>query len=366
MSQILLLLDQQENNRLLAQWLSQYYAVLSPPSDQQMQALVEATFDLAIFDGTALMRLLAPLQRRRQEAEPIFLPCLLVTPQPDPERETVASTLWKNMDEEITIPCSQAILQRRIEMLLRARRLSLELNDANIQLQEASELQSQFVHIVSHEFRNSLNAISGFAQMLELKVTQPSETIQTILRRLYKAIEKSQKWTDDLLFLGQAETNRLEFKPELLDLERLCQSIADVAQVNDPSQRKIDLHVKGDCSAVMMDGTLVEHVLTNLIANALKYSLPAGTVRVTLTIQNKTATIDVQDTGIGIPMEDQAQLFQFFHRASNVGQIPGTGLGLAIVRQCVSLHRGQILVDSQVGRGTTFTVQLPLSSAMEN
>lgn len=361
MSQILLLLDQKENGRLLAQWLSQYYSVLSPSSDQQVQALTEEMFDLAIVDGTALMRLLEPLQKRRREAEPIFLPCLLVTSQPDPERETLPPALWKNMDEEITIPCSQAILQRRIEMLLRARRLSLDLHDANVQLQEASERQSQFVNIVSHEFRNSLHGISGFVQMLELKLTQPSESIQTFLQRLHHVIEKSEKWTADLLILGKTGANRWEFKPELLNLEHLCRSIAEVAQVNDKSKRKIDFTIKGDYSAVMMDGTLVEHTLTNLISNALKYSLPDGNVLVTLSIQNKTATIDVQDTGIGIPIEDQAQLFQSFHRASNVGQIPGTGLGLAIVQQCVSLHRGQIFVDSEVGRGTTFTVQLPLS-----
>ncbi|KAI9132288.1 sensor histidine kinase KdpD [Acaryochloris sp. CCMEE 5410] len=361
MSQILLLFDQQENGRLLAQWLSQFYLVLSPPCEQQVQALAEEPFDLAVFDGTALLRLLEPLQVRRQVAEPIFLPCLLVTPQPDPERENLSPSLWKNMDEEITIPCSQAILQRRIEMLLRARRLSVELNEANIQLQKANKLQSQFVNLVSHEFRNSLHAISGFVQMLELQYTQSSETVQKIFKRLYNAIQKSDKLTADLLILGRTGANRLEFKPEQLNLELLCRSITETAQANDSFQRQVDLAINGDCSAVVMDGALIEHALTNLVSNALKYSLPDGVVRVTLKIQNQRVVINVQDTGIGIPAEDQAQLFQSFHRASNVGQIPGTGLGLAIVQQCVSLHRGQIFVDSQVGRGTTFTVQLPLT-----
>jgi signal transduction histidine kinase len=111
-----------------------------------------------------------------------------------------------------------------------------------------------------------------------------------------------------------------------------------------------------------MDKRLLRQVLNNLLANAIKYSPNGGTVRFELICQNDRAIFQIQDQGIGIPKEDQPRLFEFFHRAKNVGAITGTGLGLAIVKQCVELHGGDITVKSEVGVGTLFTVTLPLKN----
>jgi len=100
--------------------------------------------------------------------------------------------------------------------------------------------------------------------------------------------------------------------------------------------------------------------LVNLLSNAFKYSPPGSTVQLRLACQDNWATLRIQDQGIGIPLEDQARLFETFHRARNVGNIHGTGLGLTIVKRAVDLHQGTIAVESQVGVGTTFTVTLPL------
>ena len=103
----------------------------------------------------------------------------------------------------------------------------------------------------------------------------------------------------------------------------------------------------------------MRHILVNLLTNAIKYSPVGGTVWFELIAHEKTVTFRIQDQGIGIPKEDQKQLFQPFYRANNVGAIPGTGLGLVIVKKCVETHGGQISLESEVGVGTTFTVTLP-------
>ena len=109
------------------------------------------------------------------------------------------------------------------------------------------------------------------------------------------------------------------------------------------------------------DETLLRQIVSNLLNNAIKYSIPNGTVLFELIKQEKNVILKFQDQGIGIIEADQKQLFQPFHRGENVGAIPGTGLGLAIVKQCVEVHGGDITVNSQLGVGSTFTVTLPIT-----
>jgi len=105
---------------------------------------------------------------------------------------------------------------------------------------------------------------------------------------------------------------------------------------------------------------LLRHILSNLLTNALKYSPPGNPVEFGLTCAAGQVMFRIQDHGLGIPPEDQARLFETFHRARNVRNIPGTGLGLTIVKRAVDLHGGTIEVDSQVDMGTTVTVRLPI------
>ena len=110
----------------------------------------------------------------------------------------------------------------------------------------------------------------------------------------------------------------------------------------------------------MADESLLRHIFSNLLANAVKYSAEGSEVEFTVKRDGAHAVFTVQDRGIGIPEADHPRLFEAFHRGSNVGQISGTGLGLMIVKRCVDLHRGEISFVSKEGQGTTFTVRLPL------
>ena len=124
-------------------------------------------------------------------------------------------------------------------------------------------------------------------------------------------------------------------------------------------QIEIIFKTQGKIPTATWDENLLRHILGNLIANAIKYSTEEKQVLFELIPQSDRIIFRIQDWGIGIPLEDRQDLFQPFHRASNVGQIPGTGLGLAIVKSCVEAHGGQIALESEIDRGTTVTVTLP-------
>jgi signal transduction histidine kinase len=127
-------------------------------------------------------------------------------------------------------------------------------------------------------------------------------------------------------------------------------------------ERVIDVDVPDDLGLLAIDDKLLRHILTNLLSNAVKYSGPESPVSLTVSLQAEVVTFSVRDHGIGIPEQDLEQLFESFHRCSNVGDIKGTGLGLAVVKRAVDRHGGTIDVTSEVGAGTEFIVRLPVGS----
>jgi signal transduction histidine kinase len=135
--------------------------------------------------------------------------------------------------------------------------------------------------------------------------------------------------------------------------------VIDTLATGHPS-RSIQFDSTHESLRVDMDRKLIWRVLANLISNALKYSPDDKPIVVSLDVQNDTVEIQVVDKGIGIPTEEQVQLFEPFFRASNATEKPGTGLGLTIVKQAIELHGGNIRIESATNAGTTFFVTLPL------
>ena len=166
---------------------------------------------------------------------------------------------------------------------------------------------------------------------------------------------------DEVLLLGSTEAGGLKYNPAPLNLEKFCRELIAAIQVNTNEQYVITFSHQGNCNLVEMDEKLLKYIFNNLLSNAIKYSPKGGKIQFDLNCQADTVTFQVQDQGIGIPSEDQINLFEAFHRCSNVGKIQGTGLGLAIAKKCVDLYQGQIQVTSEVNVGTTFTVVLPLN-----
>ncbi|MGB7441656.1 MAG: ATP-binding protein [Coleofasciculaceae cyanobacterium] len=226
--------------------------------------------------------------------------------------------------------------------------------------EELSELKSHFISLTSHEFRNPLTTIFSSMELLESYDAKLSlEKKQKYWQRIRSAVERMLKMLDEVMLIGKAEARKLKSNPTCFDLCKFCEDLVEEMQI---SQRNntIDHRLQGNIVLACMDKKLLHHILANLLSNAIKYSPEGQKVDFEVNFQGKEVEFIIKDQGIGIPAEDQEHLFESFHRASNVGEIPGTGLGLVVVKQSVDILQGQIAVESTTGVGTTFTVTLPL------
>ncbi len=242
-------------------------------------------------------------------------------------------------------------------------RAEVEVYKALAKEKELSELKSHFISTTSHEFRTPLATILSSADMLELYGHKWIESKKLEhLRRIQTAAEHMTQLLDNVLLVSQAEAGKLQFKPALLDIAQFCCNLVEEMQLIAGTKHTINFVSQGECTNVCLDQRLLRHILTNLLSNAIKYSPQGGTVEFNLVTNQDAAIFRIKDSGIGIPEIDQAQLFQSFHRGSNVDTTSGTGLGLAIVKKSVELHGGEIAVASAVGVGTQFTVTISLNN----
>ncbi len=240
------------------------------------------------------------------------------------------------------------------------KRAEAEIRNALEQEKELNQLKSRFVSMVSHEFRNPLNVISGYARMLRQRGSQwPQEKQIEVLQRIEKSVSKVVELLDDVLTISRGESGKQPFNPSVIDIKRFCQNlVAEMQIIANPSHQIILITPEVEIEACL-DQNLLNQILTNLLSNAIKYSDGEKDILFELSCDEKVVIFKIIDKGIGISLEDQQKLFESFYRAKNVGVIPGTGLGLAIVKQAVELHQGEISVVSELDVGTTFTVILP-------
>ncbi|MBW4687455.1 MAG: hybrid sensor histidine kinase/response regulator [Komarekiella atlantica HA4396-MV6] len=243
--------------------------------------------------------------------------------------------------------------------------LQVRVEERTAELVKANELnqfKSEFVSMLSHDIRNPLNTIllaAGLLQNHDEKLTKEKKLDH--LQMIRSAIKNMAQLLDEVSFIGKADSGKLWCELISMDLEAFCRQLVKEAQLIAKEKNLTLVFVSPrELGESVWDEGLLRHILGNLLSNAIKYSLPGGIVRFELIAQEKAVIFQIQDRGIGIPQEDQKRLFQPFQRADNVGTIPGTGLGLAIVKKCVEAHGGEIVVNSQVGVGTTFIVTLPL------
>ncbi len=250
----------------------------------------------------------------------------------------------------------------RGEILQQLRESEQRTREALLKEKELNELKSNFVAMVSHEFRTPMTTIRTSIDLLQFHNNKLTEERRAIyFERMENAIKQMLQLLDEVLFLSRNEAGKLKYKPAPLNLVNLCREITDSVQFSAGVQHTIIFTSSGECSHVEMDEELLSCIFTNLLSNAIKYSLPEKNIYFDLICQDSIVTFHIKDQGIGIPPKDQIHLFENFHRGSNVGKVQGTGLGLAIVKKCVELHGGEIKVESEVGVGTTVIIKIPLN-----
>nr|WP_232826235.1 HAMP domain-containing sensor histidine kinase [Cyanothece sp. BG0011] len=229
-----------------------------------------------------------------------------------------------------------------------------------LKAQELNQLKSEFVSILSHDFRNPLNTILLSTGLLEDSHDQLTREQQlSYFQMIRQAVQDMNQLLNEVLLLGKADSGKLKPNFEQLNLKEFCQKILHSLHLSFEDKNQIVTQFKGKFEEELWDAKLLWHILHNLLNNALKYSPQGGQIFFDIIADEKIVTFRIEDQGIGISQASQKHLFESFYRADNVENISGTGLGLSIVRKCVDAYQGDIFVDSQLNKGTTFTVILP-------
>lgn len=231
--------------------------------------------------------------------------------------------------------------------------------------EEASRAKSEFLSRMSHELRTPMNAILGFAQLLEMSQKEPlSSTQKERVRQISKGGQHLLDLINEILDISRIEANRLQVSPEPVSVRESIQEVLDLATPL-AVKRHIQVVTKlGNLDVnpfVMADRQRLKQVLLNLLSNAVKYNYDGGSVIVTcLSTSANKWRISITDTGPGISQEDQARLFVAFERLNaDQPHVEGTGLGLMLAKRLVEMMQGRIGVESVVGKGSTFWIELP-------
>ncbi|MCB0065406.1 MAG: PAS domain S-box protein, partial [Caldilineaceae bacterium] len=226
--------------------------------------------------------------------------------------------------------------------------------------QELSELKSRFVSTASHEFRTPLATISATTEtLINYRERFTPDELDVRLRKILTQVKHMKEIMEDVLQLARIQTGRIQFTLEPGDLEAFCSTIVEEFRSQPDYHQRLQYTYCHAPAQLHFDRRLMRHIISNLIANGLKYSSSEHPVRVDLRDDTESIVLQVSDQGIGIPEADLQHIFEPFHRAGNVGTISGTGLGLCITKEAVDMHGGTIHIDTEVGTGTTFTVTVP-------
>jgi two-component system phosphate regulon sensor histidine kinase PhoR len=232
-------------------------------------------------------------------------------------------------------------------------------------LTRVADMRRDFVANVSHELKTPLAAIRGYAETLRDGALDDEATARRFTDRLIWQCRRLQALLDDLLTLSRLESVGQAAEREPVDLSALAQRTVEMLSAA-AREKRIRLEVRDEgLPRLPGDADGMERLLVNLLDNAIKYNRPEGEVVVRLARAGGQALIEVSDTGIGIPPDALARIFERFYRVDKgrAREEGGTGLGLAIVKHLAQSHGGHVEVDSRMGRGSTFRVYLPLGAA---
>ena len=227
--------------------------------------------------------------------------------------------------------------------------------------QELNELRSRFVSMASHEFRTPLSAILTSAILIE-KLNQPGKEIKRLnhVSKIRANVKNMVVILNDFLSLGKLQEGKVTPKYESFDVINFSESL--IKEINSVKKNGQTIVLKSKLSSLMvfLDAKLLKHIVFNLLSNAVKYSEENTAIIFKIERTKELLIIAIKDAGIGIPLEDQNNIFSRFYRANNATNIEGTGLGLNIVQQYTALMNGTIAFESIVNKGSNFYINFPL------
>ena len=234
------------------------------------------------------------------------------------------------------------------------------------ELKKMDQVRRDFVANVSHELRTPLSILRGYIETLLDSPKTPHEELSRILRVMDRHSDRLELLVEDLLTLAQLESGNPNLQMGTLDLSSFFpEMVRDWEKKLKSKQLSIVVDVPTELSPICVDRTRLQEALYNLLDNAVKYSRKRGEIRLSARQNDGEIELIVSDQGIGIAKEDLPRIFERFYRADKArspDKVRGTGLGLAIVKHVAQLHGGRVEADSELGKGTTIRVLLPVKN----
>lgn len=240
--------------------------------------------------------------------------------------------------------------------------LAAAFNQMSEQVHNLDEARNQFVSNASHELKTPLATIKILVESMMYQEDMDPQLRREFLGDIDKEIDRLSSVVGDLLTLVHIDSHKLRLRREMMVFaDTVRESVSRLTPLAKKRGQEIKTQIADGCEMFADPGKLAQ-VCYNIIENAIKYTPDGGTVTVTLRRVGRDAVLEIADTGVGIPPEDLPHVFDRFYRVDKARSrdTGGTGLGLSIVQQIVRLHAGSVTVQSEVGKGTTFTVQLPV------
>jgi PAS domain S-box-containing protein len=286
--------------------------------------------------------------------------------------EVLSPKVDKYVDEELKM---LSIIANELSIGMSRKRLMDEITIKNIELEnekkrtdDANETLKRFLATFSHELRAPLNAIVGFSEILtnDLSIL-PEAKVSDFMKNIHESGKHLQGLINDILDLSKIEAGKMELHVEAYPISYFTESVTRVMQsLLQQKHAELQFDIAPEIDQLVVDQTRFKQILVNLVSNAIKYSNISGTVTVSMRRFVNEIEVAVIDQGMGIKPEDLPKLFHAFQQGKNAhGSREGTGLGLVITKRLVELHGGQITVDSEWGKGTTFRFRIPMVVAGE-
>ncbi len=222
-------------------------------------------------------------------------------------------------------------------------------------------VRREFVANVSHELKTPLASIRALADTLEAGAIDDPEVSGDFLGRIVFEVDRLNGLVEELLDLGRLESGRLALDYRAVAPDELIEhAVERLRHQIETAGLTVEVETSSTLAPVIIDGPRIEQVLLNLIQNAIKFTPAGGSILIRATESGGMVRIDVVDTGVGIPEDELPRLFERFYKSDRARRSTGSGLGLAIAKHIVLTHGGQIRVKSTLGRGSTFTIELPM------
>lgn len=352
-----------------------YFVDTAEDADQGISKIKSGHFELALIDvmmpGTSGIDLISVIH----EHDPDII-CIIITGYATVELAVAA--IKKGAYDFLTKPFTTDDLNLVINQGLERRRLSLEarrlknieaeaqrLMEEKKRLEELDRAKVAFIRLVTHELQAPISAITTYLDLI-LNNYIPQDQQSEYLQRAQQRAKEQLSLISDLLEFGRLKEIKGKKKAEMVQVDaELSEVIRELEPQAAEKNLRLTADIAPDLPPVYMPADHVKSIWTNLISNAIKYTPPGGKINILLRWESSQITGVVQDTGIGIPADGMDQLFSEFYRARNAKElnIPGTGLGLAIIKQIIEKAEGEIRVESETGKGSTFTFSLPVAGS---